>query len=207
MGCTPEYKGSKEGALLSSIWTSTDGDSNCCNTINILDEIDKCAYGHTSNSEKDMYPLLVQLLEEENMENFKDQFFQIKLNGFKPSFICTANSLKPIPEPVLNRLQVIRFRDYTPDEIKQIVIPLQFEKFKNEHENLPEKLDKQEIDFIYQLCYGQTRKIKTAFYTYFGLVYDSRERNKELSFHKVEELVKLINSDSEKTQIGFSMNM
>ena len=202
-GITPEYKGSREGVLLSSIWNSTEGDSNCLNAVSVLDEIDKCSYD-SSNPEKDMYPLLVQLLGDENITNFRDQFFQLKINGFCPSFICTANTLEPIPEPILNRVHIIRFRDYTSDEFKKIVIPLQFEKFKNKHANLPEKLNKKEIELVYQLCNGQTRKIVPALYSYFGSIYSSHGRRKKLSVNKVEELVKSTNLEYGKKQIGFS---
>lgn len=112
-GSTPDYKNASNGRVLSSIWESMKN-SNCLNPLIVLDEVDKaCLTSQTSDHNQNILPTLLQLLGDENRLHFTDNYFDVPLNGFLPNFIATANSKENIPECLLDRFNVIEFRDYT----------------------------------------------------------------------------------------------
>ena len=158
MGSTPDYKNASNGKILSSVWESMNN-TNCLNSLIVLDELDKgCMYSSASDPNQNVLPVLLQLLGDENRRHFKDNYFDVPLNGFLPNFIATANSLENIPESLLDRFNIIEFRDYTKEELVSNIIPSQYEVFKNSHNNLvPENLNQDEIEIIYEISKGKTR--------------------------------------------------
>lgn len=112
--------------------------------------------------------------------------------------------MAPRVESLYNRLCVIHFRDYTAQEMKKIIIPLQFEKFKQEHNNLvPDKLSSQEIDIIYDMCNGKTRQITMSIKKYLGTLFDLNGRRRKLSSEEIECLIKTSKKAYEEKHIGF----
>ncbi len=200
-GSSPEYRNSSQGKILSSIWQASPG-KNILNSLIILDEIDKPSYA-TSDPNFNLEPSLILLFEEENFTEFRDNFFPIKVNDFKPNFIATANKLDSIPEPIINRINIIHFRDYTKEEIKRIVIPELYSSFKKNLCVIDPTLSRKEIDIIYELSGGVTRKVKTGLIQYIGKIYTTKGKRK-LTPKILNELL-FITSSQEEKQIGFQM--
>jgi len=88
--------------------------------------------------------------------------------------------------------------------MKKIIIPLQFEKFKQEHNNLvPDKLSSQEIDIIYDMCNGKTRQITMSIKKYLGTLFDFNGKRRKLSSEEIECLIKTSKKAYEEKHIGF----
>ena len=160
MGVTPEYKGSEEGGVLRSLWESNQG----CLTLNpiiLLDEVDKCAFDNSRDN--DLYGALCTILSDQCAEYFKDAFLDIPVH-FWPLYFATANSVDKMPEAILDRFHIIHFEDFTYEDMVNVVIPQQYKELREELEesSLPEMLQPEDIDLIYEICSGKARDIKTA---------------------------------------------
>lgn len=89
------------------------------NPIMILDEIDKCS--------DEMTGVLLELLDPEQNSQFVDQYLEVPVDLSRVIFICTANYGEQLPPPLKNRMQVIRFKNFTQEELRaiteQFIIP------------------------------------------------------------------------------------
>ncbi len=204
MGITPSYKNAGPGRVLSSIWESM-GESkiNCLNPLLVLDEIEKGCYSFKNDVNQNIQPSLLQLFSDECALHFQDSFFQISIKNFFVNYLATANSLSPLPEPILNRCFVIRFRDYSEEEMKGIVIPAQYSSFRKELNHLvPESLTKDEIDLIYQMSNGQPRQVKPSLILWLASIFKDGKRQ-ELDLKKFNSLVESSRMNYDDKQIGF----
>jgi ATP-dependent Lon protease len=89
-------------------------DSKCINPITILDGIDKACFT-TQNRASIMGPLL-QALEPESAEYFKDVCLGVNIDLSSVSWIAIANDITDIPEPILSRFHIINVRHPTVSE-------------------------------------------------------------------------------------------
>lgn len=115
------YTGSKPGRLVSALTKCKSS-----NPIILLDEIDKIS----SMNKGDPYGALLEILDPEQNKTFIDRYLEEPLDLSKCMFICTANDIKNIPEPVLDRLDNIAFYDYSVDEKIKIINDYIFDKVK-----------------------------------------------------------------------------
>jgi len=80
----------------------------------LLDELDKVS-GEQGRL-KDFMAILLEILDPQQNTTFRDQYIDYPLDLSKIFFICTANTLETITKALLDRLEVIQFVDYTPEE-------------------------------------------------------------------------------------------
>ena len=78
----------------------------------LLDEVDKTA----SYYKGDPVSALLELLDPEQNNEFIDRFVESPIDLSKAMFICTANYIDDIPAPLRDRLEIIKFREYTEEE-------------------------------------------------------------------------------------------
>lgn len=93
------------------------------NPLVLIDEVDKIGKGYQG----DPSSALLELLDPEQNANFLDHYLDIPVDFSKVLFICTANVLDTIPEPLRDRMEMIEMSGYVAEEkmaiAKQYLIP------------------------------------------------------------------------------------
>lgn len=142
------YIGSLPGRILQAMRRA-----GTVNPVILLDEVDKLGSDHRG----DPAAALLEVLDPEQNSAFNDHYLEVDYDLSKVLFITTANLLHAIPEPLRDRMEVIRIPGYLESEkaeiAKRFLLPRQLQA---------NGLTRQDLalgeDVLLQLIRGYTRE-------------------------------------------------
>ncbi|WKX02613.1 endopeptidase La [Candidatus Mycoplasma mahonii] len=101
------YVGAMPGKIIQAI-----NRAKTSNPIILLDEIDKMS----SDYKGDPTSAMLEVLDPEQNKKFQDNYIELEYDLSNVMFLATANYIDQIPNPLMDRVELIRLNQYTTDE-------------------------------------------------------------------------------------------
>ncbi len=165
------------------------------NPLFLLDEIDKLG----ADWRGDPSSALLEVLDPEQNSTFNDHYLEVDYDLSDVMFVTTANTLR-MPQPLLDRMEIIRIPGYTEDEKVQIARRHLMSKLMKQHGLKDEEwsISEQALRDLIQL-YTREAGVRSLERELAGLM---RKAVKEIAVKKIEKV--LVNRRNLKTYAGIA---
>ncbi len=160
------YIGALPGQIMQALRRAETNDP-----VFMLDEIDKLGRDFRG----DPASALLETLDPEQNNTFRDNYLDVPFDLSKVLFICTANMLDPIPEPLRDRMEIIDLSGYTEDEKTHIAFRYLIPRQIKENGIEPKEGGEAEIEFPEE-----------------GVRYIVRHYTREAGVRKLEQLISTV---------------
>ena len=124
------------------------------NPLMLLDELDKMG---SDSLHGDVSSAMLEVLDPEQNATFTDHYLEVPLDLSDVLFVATANNLQTVPQPLLDRMEIIEVSSYTEKEKYQIasrfLLPKQIEEAA-----LPEGLLRVDQSALEKVISGYTKE-------------------------------------------------
>ncbi len=125
------YIGAMPGKIIQALKKA-----NSINPLILLDEVDKMG----SDFRGDPASAMLEVLDPAQNKTFVDHYLEVEFDLSKSLFICTANSISTIPQPLADRMEIIFLSSYTELEKIEIcrnhLVPKQLKEHGISHLNI-----------------------------------------------------------------------
>jgi len=167
------------------------------NPVILIDEIDKLGRDFRG----DPSSALLEILDPAQNNTFRDLYLDVPVDLSRVLFVCTANVLDTIPEPLLDRMEVIRMAGYVFEEklaiANQYLIPQTIETHGVDKDHLelsPTAIEKLIRDYAREAGVRELRKLleKIARKIALNVVRAGEEGAKEKTIVAVDNLSKFV---------------
>ncbi len=184
-GSSSQWKGARPGKVFETLV-----DGRYANPVMVVDEIDKAGGEHAYDPLGSLY----SLLEHDTAHLFTDEFAEVPIDASQVIWVATANELRAIPDPILNRMNV--FEVDMPDEAASARIAQRlYTRIRSDHAWGSRFADELPADTLGALSHLAPREMRRALMTGFG--------NAKLARRDTIEPVDLPCAGSKRTPIGF----
>ena len=126
------YIGALPGQIIQGIRRAETNDP-----VFMLDEVDKLGRDFRG----DPASALLETLDPEQNNTFRDNFLDVPFDLSKVLFITTANQLDPVPDPLRDRMEIIELQGYTEDEKVHIAVRYLIQRQTDENGITPEQIE------------------------------------------------------------------
>ncbi len=185
-GASSQWKGARPGKVFETLV-----DGQYANPVMLVDEIDKARGEHVYDPLGSLYVLL----EHDTAKHFTDEFAEIPIDTSQIIWIATANDVRGIPDPIVNRMNVYEILAPTREAARHIAAKL-YASIRESHDWGSQFECEPTDDALDHMSEMAPREMRRAWMTAFG--------NAKL-VRRVRIFVKDIpETQSSKTKMGFT---
>jgi hypothetical protein len=159
VGSDSQFRAAKVGRVL-RLMAGAVGQGPVKNPMMILDELDKIS----PHYQYDPLPALLSLLDERESRSYIDEYFTVPVDVSGMIILALANDSRQMPAPLKSRFMEFYVRDYSLEELVDVVVPAVYSKWVSEfwEGSFPDELSYLTRRRVVELAEGVPRQVRAA---------------------------------------------